>query len=127
MSRRLTVVLLLCTAVLTLAGFLLKAQCIGHYNERRDSHLCSNDIQVLYLVRGMHEHPFPYVHGDLVDHRLVGGALEYPVLTGLFAWVPALAVHDDGGYLRLTALLLTPFTFLTAWLLSLMVRWRALL
>ena len=75
-----------------LSGYLLKAQCIGHYNERRDSHLCSNDIQVLYSVRGMHEHPFPYVNGDLVDGQLTGGALEYPVLTGLFAWVPALFV-----------------------------------
>lgn len=127
MSRRLTVVLLACTAVLTLAGFLLKAQCIGHYNERRDSHLCSNDIQVLYLVRDMRHHPFPYVHGDLVGHELVGGAIEYPVLTGLFAWVPALFVADDGAYLRLTALLLLPFTFLTTWMLGRMVRWRALL
>jgi uncharacterized membrane protein len=126
-ARRLLAVVLGCVAVLTLSGYLLKAQCIGHYDIRRDSHLCSNDIQVLYLARGMHEHPFPYVHGDLVDHRLVGGALEYPVLTGLFAWLPALAVHDDGGYLRLTALLLTPFSFVTAWLLALMVRWRALL
>jgi uncharacterized membrane protein len=126
-TRRLLAVLLGCVAVLTLSGYLLKAQCIGHYNERRDSHLCSNDIQVLYDVRGMHEHPFPYVHGDLVDGQLVGGALEYPVLTGLFAWLPALAVHDDGGYLQLTALLLTPFTFLTVWLLARMVRWRALL
>ena len=127
MPRRLTVVLLGCVAVLTLAGYLLKAQCIGHYNERRDSHLCSNDIQVLYLIRDMQHHPFPYVNGDLVDHQLVGGALEYPVLTGLFAWVPAVFVGDDGDYLRLTALLLVPFTFLTARMLGRMVRWRALL
>ena len=126
-ARRLLAVLLGCVAVLTLSGYLLKAQCIGHYNERRDRDLCSNDIQVLYLVRGMHEHPFPYVHGDLVDGQLVGGALEYPVLTGLFAWFPALVVHDDGGYLQVTALLLSPFSFLTVWLLSKMVRWRALL
>jgi uncharacterized membrane protein len=119
--------LLACTAVLTFAGYLLKAQCIGHYNELRDKNLCSNDIQVLYAIRDMQHHPFPYVHGDLVDHQLVGGALEYPVLTGLFAWVPALYVDDDGGYLQLTALLLTPFTFLTVWMLSRMVRWRALL
>ena len=126
-TRRLLAVLLGCVAVLTLAGYLLKAQCIGDYNEIRDSHLCSNDIQVLYLVRGMHEHPFPYIHGDLVNHQLVGGALEYPVLTGLFAWFPALFVDGDGSYLRLTALLLAPFSFLTAWLLAKMVRWRALL
>jgi uncharacterized membrane protein len=126
-ARRLLAVLLAATALLTLGGYLLKAQCIGHYDTRRDSNLCSNDIQVLYVARGMHEHPFPYVHGDLVGGQLVGGALEYPVLTGLFAWLPALAVHDDGGYLQLTALLLAPFSFLTVWLLSRMVRWRALL
>ncbi len=126
-ARRLLVVLLGCVAVLSLSGYLLKAQCIDHYNERRDSHLCSNDIQVLYSIRGMHEHPFPYVHGDLVDGQLTGGALEYPVLTGVFAWLPALFVDDDGGYLQLTVLLLLPFTFLTVWLLSRMVRWRALI
>jgi uncharacterized membrane protein len=121
------VVLLACVAFMTLSGYLLKAQCIGHYNELRDKNLCSNDIQVLYLIRDMQHHPFPYVHGDLVDHQLVGGALEYPVLTGLFAWFPALYVHDDGQYLRLTALLLAPFSFLTVWMLGRMVRWRALL
>jgi uncharacterized membrane protein len=126
-ARRMLVALLACTAVLTLAGYLLKAQCIGHYNELRDKNLCSNDIQVLYVIRDMQHHPFPYVHGDLVDHQLVGGALEYPVLTGLFAWVPAVFVDDDGGYLRLTALLLAPFSFLTVWMLRRMVRWRALL
>jgi uncharacterized membrane protein len=112
---------------MTLSGYLLKAQCIGHYNELRDSNLCSNDIQVLYALRDMQHHPFPYVHGDLVNHQLVGGALEYPVLTGLFAWFPALYVTDDGGYLQLTALLLAPFTFITVWLLGRMVRWRAML
>lgn len=126
-ARRLLAVVLGLVAVLTLSGYLLKAQCIGDYNQVRDSHLCSNDIQVLYNNRGMAQHPFPYVHGALVDHQLVGGALEYPVLTGLFAWVPALLVHSDGGYLQVTALLLAPFSFLTAWLLFRMVRWRALL
>ena len=114
-------------ALMTFGGYLLKAQCVGHYDERRDRDLCSNDIQVLYLLRDMHHHPFPYVHGDLVDGQLVGGALEYPVLTGLFAWVPALFVDTDGGYLQLTALLLAPFSFLTVWMLGKMVRWRALL
>ncbi len=122
-------------AVMTLLGFLLKDQCVGHYNERRDSRLCSNDIQVLYLVRDMHDHPFPYVHGRFTNvtnadgtttPTLSGGALEYPVLTGLFAWFPALLVSDDGTYLRVTALLLAPFSFLAAFLLGRMVRWRAL-
>jgi uncharacterized membrane protein len=126
-TRRVSLVLLGLVAAMTLGGYLLKAQCIGHYNERRDANLCSNDIQVLYVIRDMQHHPFPYVHGDLADGQLVGGALEYPVLTGLFAWVPAVFVSDDGSYLRLTALLLSPFSFLTVWLLARMVRWRALL
>jgi uncharacterized membrane protein len=124
---RLLALLLACTALLTLAGYLLKAQCIGHYDALRDSNLCSNDIQVLYVWRDMLHHPFPYVNGDLVDHRLVGGALEYPVLTGLFAWFPALFVSNDGDYLRLTALLLLPFTFVTVALLHRMVGARAFL
>ena len=127
MTRGTGLLLMASVAVLTLAGYLLKAQCIGHYNELRDSHLCSNDIQVLYVIRDMVHHPFPYVHGALQDHQLVGGALEYPVLTGLFAWFPALLVHGDGGYLQVTALLLAPFSFLTAWLLGRMVGARAFL
>lgn len=135
-ARRLLAVLLVAVAVMTLAGYLLKAQCVGHYNERRDSNLCSNDIQVLYLVRDLAHHPFPYVHGKLVEQHqadgtvtptLTGGTLEYPVLTGLFAWFTSLFVDDDGSYLRLSALFLAPFSFLTVWLLSRMVRWRALL
>jgi uncharacterized membrane protein len=124
---RLPVLLLACTAVLTMAGFWLKAQCIGHYDALRDSNLCSNDIQVLYQWRDMVHHPFPYVNGDLVNHQLVGGALEYPVLTGLFAWYPALFVSNDGDYLRLTALFLLPFTFATVVLLHRMVGNRAYL
>ncbi len=135
-ARRLLAVVLASVAVFTLSGYLLKAQCIGDYNEIRDSHLCSNDIQVLYLNRHLDRHQFPYLHGGLVTRHyedgtpyddLTGGTLEYPVLTGIFAWFPALFVHGDGGYLQLTALLLAPFSFLTAWLLSRMVRWRALL
>jgi uncharacterized membrane protein len=133
-ARRLLAVLLVCVGVLTLSGYLLKAQCIGadNYNAKRDKDLCSNDIQVLFWNRHLDEHRFPYVHGRLVTRAdgttdLTGGTLEYPVLTGLFAWFPAQFVDSDGGYLRLTALLLAPFSFLTVWLLAKMARWRALL
>ena len=127
-------VLLACVGVLTVCGYLLKAQCAGvdNYNAKRDKDLCSNDIQVLYWNRHLDEHRFPYVHGRFVTDAdgtpdLTGGTLEYPVLTGLFAWFPALFVDSDSGYLALTALLLAPFSFLTVWLLARMVRWRALL
>ena len=125
-ARRVLAVVLTACAVLTLAGFALKAQCIGDYNQARDRLLCSNDIQVLYAGRGMHRHPFPYIHGSLVDGKLRGGAIEYPVLTGLFAWLPALVARNNGSYLQLTALLLAPFSLVTAYLLTTMVRWRAL-
>ena len=126
LGPHLLVVALASCALLTVLGYLLKAQCLPDYNADRDRLLCSNDIQVLYLARGMAEHPFPYIHGDLVNHQLVGGALEYPVLTGLFAWVPALVSSDAGSYLQWTSLLLAPFTLITTVLLTQMVRWRAL-
>lgn len=125
-ARRSLVLVLLSAALLTLGGYLLKAQCIGAYNELRDSNLCSNDIQVLYSARGLAEKQFPYVDGGLVDGQIVGGTLEYPVLTGIAAWLPALVVSDDGAYLTATALLLAPFSFLTAWLLHRMAGLRAL-
>lgn len=125
--RRLLAVVLTACALLTLAGYALKAQCIGDYARVHDKVLCSNDIQVLYVGRGMHERPFPYVHGSLVDGQLRGGAIEYPVLTGIFAWLPALVTHDGDGYLQVTALLLAPFSLVTAYLLTRMVRWRALI
>ena len=99
-------------AILTLLGFALKNQCAESYLELRDKALCSNDIQVLHSNRGLAEHRFPYVNGDFVmvtnpdgstTVELVGGTLEYPVLTGLFAWFPALFVDSEAGYLRLTA------------------------
>jgi uncharacterized membrane protein len=121
------VLVLLSCLLMSLAGYLLKAQCIGHYSEVRDRKLCSNDIQFLYSSRDLVAKQFPYVDGKLVNGRLTGGTLEYPVLTGVFAWFASLFVSDDGRYLQVTALLLTPFSLLTAWLLFGMARWRALL
>jgi len=112
--------LLVAAGVFTVCGYLLKAQCGGvdNYNAKRDKDLCSNDVQVLFWNRHLDQHQFPYVHGKLVtnpdgSYDLTGGTLEYPVLTGLFAWFPALLVDSDSGCLALTALLLAPFTFIT--------------
>jgi uncharacterized membrane protein len=126
-ARRATALVLASCALLTVCGFLLKAQCIGHYNEYRDSRLCSNDIQVLYSVRGLAERHFPYVHGSLEQGQLTEGTIEYPVLTGVAAWVPSLFVRNDGQYLVATAVLLAPFSLLTAWMLARMAGRRALL
>ncbi len=125
--RTLGVVLLACT-LFTGLGFALKAPCLGgNFEANRDRYLCSNDIQVLYQMRDLADLTFPYVQGDLVDGKLRNGAIEYPVLTGLFAWVPALFTTNDTEYFMATAALLAPFSLLTAFLLWQMVRWRALM
>jgi uncharacterized membrane protein len=111
------------------AGYLLKAQCIGHF-DRSYKNLCYNDLQPLYGLRlfsDTGEKVFPYIHGSLVDGQLHNGAIEYPVLTGTFMWASSLPVHDADGWLRFSALLLAPFGVLIAYLLTLMSGRRALM
>lgn len=85
---------------------------------------CYSDVQQLWVGRGVSEHLFPYLNGRLIPStdqppgQLVGGAVEYPVVTGVFMWFAGLFASTDADYLRVTALLLAPFGLLTAWLLS---------
>ena len=115
--------------LLLLGGFLFKAQCTAAegWDGRQYSRLCYNDIQPLYGIREIATRTFPYVDGELTDQELTGGAIEYPVLTGLFMWLAGLVVSDINGYLRITALLLAPFGVVTAYLLARMRGPRALL
>ena len=112
-----------------LGGFLLKAQCTAPegWDGRQYSRLCYNDIQPLYGIREVATNTFPYVDGSLVDGELSGGAIEYPVLTGLFMWAAGLLVSDSNAYLRISAFLLAPFAVATAYLLGRMRGPRALL
>lgn len=55
------------------------------------------------------------------------GAIEYPVLTGVFMWATGLLADDGDTYLRWSALLLAPFGLLAAYLLARMAGWRALM
>lgn len=112
-----------------LGGFLLKAQCTSAegWDGRQYSRLCYNDIQPLYGIREIATRTFPYVDGELTDQELSGGAIEYPVLTGLFMWAAGLLVGDSNAYLRISAFLLAPFGVLTAYLLARMRGPRALL
>ena len=112
-----------------LGGFLLKAQCTAPegWDGRQYSRLCYNDIQPLYGIREVATNTFPYVDGSLVDGELSGGAIEYPVLTGLFMWAAGLLVSDSNAYLRITAFLLAPLAVATAYLLARMRGPRALL
>jgi uncharacterized membrane protein len=128
------------TAAGILLGYLSKAACTGppydvwgisaHLAERKYSELCYSDVQQLWVGRGVHEHLFPYLQGRLLPGdpppgQLVDGAVEYPVVTGVFMWLAGLGASNDGEYLRITALLLAPFGLLTAGLLVRLAGWRA--
>ena len=131
--------LVLLTGVTLLLGYANKARCVGpefdaagrtqpDYQLRVDHDVCYSDIQELWLGRDVDKHVFPYLHGSITpDGKLVGGSVEYPVLTGLLIWAGAYFAHDDGQFLLYSALLMAPFGLLTGWMLGRMARWRALL
>ncbi len=134
----LAAIVLMCGAVLLL-GYANKARCAGpefdaagrsgpDFNVRYDRDVCYSDIQYLWLGRDIDKHVFPYVSGDITaDGALVGGTVEYPVLTGLVIWAGALFADTDAGFLLGSALLMAPFGLLTAWMLGRLSRWRALI
>ncbi|WUI35466.1 hypothetical protein OG804_22270 [Nocardia sp. NBC_00416] len=129
--------MLLCGVTLAVA-FLNKARCAGSpfrsdgrsaaFDSVKDARVCYSDIQFLWLGRDIDQHIFPYVHGGITpDGTLTGGAVEYPVLSGLLMWLGALGAHNDAIFLLHSALLLTPFALLTAWLLTRLAGRAALL
>ena len=42
---------------------------------------------------------------------LTGGAIEYPVLTGVFMWLDALPAHNSTQFMVWTALMLLPVAY----------------
>jgi uncharacterized membrane protein len=115
-------------ALMLAGGFALKSQCLAPWTDYHQySSLCYNDIQPLWALRGVGARVFPYIHGDLVDGRLTDGAIEYPVLTGVFMWVSGASVRDENAYLIRSALLLAPFALLTSYFLADLTKLRALL
>jgi uncharacterized membrane protein len=123
--------------VTLLVGYALKAQCLAPWDGRQFSHLCYNDIQPLYYARSV-ANIVPYIHGTLHNGELRHGAIEYPVLTGVFMYasahlgslipfLPRADASSGNEYLYESALLLAPFGLLIAALLAAMARQRALL
>ncbi|MCE7001023.1 hypothetical protein LZG04_40325 [Saccharothrix sp. S26] len=120
-------------------GFLNKDRCTGpefdqwgrsapDYEKRNKADVCYSDIQHLWIGRDVDRHVFPYVDGGITSQGvLVGGAVEYPVLTGLMIWLGAIPAHDDAAFLLFSALLMAPFGLATGWLLGKLSRWRALI
>ncbi|WP_324192556.1 hypothetical protein [Nocardia transvalensis] len=120
--------LLLCGVTLVFA-YLNKARCAGGpftedgrselFDRVKDSDVCYSDIQFLWLGRDINEHVFPYISGGITpDGTLTGGAVEYPVLSGLLMWLGAAGADNDAAFLLHSALLLAPFALLTAWMLG---------
>ncbi|MFC5996088.1 glycosyltransferase family 87 protein [Pseudonocardia hispaniensis] len=138
-SRLLLAVLVLLTGVTLGLGFANKDRCTGpgfdaagrsvpDYDLRIDRDVCYSDIQHLWLGRDIDQHVFPYVDGDITpEGQLVGGSVEYPVLTGLLIWMGAVGASTDAQFLLGSALLMAPFGLATGWLLGRLSRWRALL
>jgi hypothetical protein len=132
-------VLVLLTGVTLLLGYANKARCTGpeydaagrsgpDFEVRVDRDVCYSDIQFLWLGRDVDKHVFPYVSGSITpEGQLVGGVVEYPVLTGVLIWAGALFADNDGGFLLGSALLMAPFGLFTGWMLGRMTRWRSLL
>lgn len=115
--------------VALIAGFFFKAQCLQPHDGRQlYERLCYSDLPPLYGLRGVAENVFPYVNGALdAGGGLAGGAIEYPVLTGLFMWVTGLPAADVNQFFVVSALLMAPAGLATAYLLARMTGWRALM
>jgi uncharacterized membrane protein len=119
-SRHVVAVVLLVCSVSLLAGFVLKL-CPVDVRE-----LCYSDLTSFFHSRGSHM-PFPYVHGGIQGDRWLPGFMEYPVVTGLFAWVTARPAWSPRSFLAVSAVFLAPLALLVAYLLACMSGPRALL
>jgi len=117
------VVLAACLATL-LAGLVLKLCPVGE--ARSISLLCYSDLKTFFQYRDIATMPFPYVHGGMRDGLLLPGAIEYPVLTGIFAWATAQLAWSPRTYLLVSAPALGGLGLLVAYLLARMTGWRAL-
>jgi uncharacterized membrane protein len=135
------VVVVLLAGVMLFASLASKAPCAGPPYDAQgySTHLansyrllCLTDIQFLWVGRGLDHDEFPYVHGALEPGdgppgALTGGAIEYPVLTGVFMWLAALPADNSTQFLVWTAVLLLPVALAIGWMLARLVGWRALI
>ena len=136
------ITMLLCALTLG-AGYANKVRCVGpsfdslgrstpDYGTRIARDVCYSDIQHLWIGRDIDRHVFPYVNGgyNAATEQLYGGALEYPVLTGIAIYLAAIPSSTDGQFLFWSAVLLAVAGLLTAallaWLAGLRSWWFAL-
>jgi hypothetical protein len=121
--------------LVTVGSYLTKRPCTGPPYDAEGSAAnefhphpwyCGSDIQNLWRDRRIDLHGFPYVDGFLDGGWLHGGAVEYPVLTGLFMWVTGLPADNDGQFMAYTAAVMLPIGLLVGWMLAQLVGWRGL-
>ncbi|MDP9829861.1 hypothetical protein J2S57_005610 [Kineosporia succinea] len=112
--------LLLITGLTLVVAAGLKSYCLTDWDPGHQPKVCYNDIQTLWYQRDMGAHLAPYqgAVNHIIDAsgneviRLGAGQIEYPVVTGVFAWLTALPVNSVNGFWIVTALALTPFALI---------------
>jgi uncharacterized membrane protein len=124
-SRRAIAAVLFAASISLTAGFILKLCPVSE--SRNLSLLCYSDLKLFFETRGIAEMPFPYIHGGLRGNQMIPGFIEYPVLTGIFAWATARPAWSPRSYVAVSAAFLGIFGLLAAYLLARMAQWRALL
>ncbi|WP_049793813.1 glycosyltransferase family 87 protein [Hoyosella subflava] len=136
--RHLPLIAVVLAAFSLLLAYLNKARCAGpvfsefgrseNFDLYKNQLVCYSDIQLLWLGRDIDRHVFPFIEGGITpDGRLFGGTVEYPVLSGVLMWLGAIPSSNDAEFLFYSALLLTPFALLTAWMLAKLGGHRVLL
>jgi glycosyl transferase family 87 len=113
---------LLATGVTLSAALALKAGCLTSWGTGPPPSSCYNDLQTVWSTRDLGAHAFPYQgavtpvyrSGHLWSVELGAGEIEYPLLTGLFAWLTSLPVTGPQGFLLVSAVALTPFALISA-------------
>lgn len=111
---------------LTIGSLLHKLQCAvpGIDFVSATGKACFADTVSLFSSRGLGTHVFPYVQ-PLGENGLPPGSLEYPTLTGVWAWLSALPVDSLHGFLVVTALTFVPVVVVTVVGLALVAGRRA--
>jgi uncharacterized membrane protein len=125
--------------IFALLGFLVKSACfgpkfdkdgatVGLTTTRLTGRLCATDVQVMWDQRHLVEHLFPYLFGSFTPPAtLTGGTVEYPVFSGLFMWVSALAASNGLEFLAITTVLMAiASTVIALVLVNLVGRWALL-
>ena len=116
---------LVASAAMLGAGLLLKLCVAGMAIDVQ--RLCHSDLRMFFEDRGLARMPFPYVHGGLHGTQMLPGSIEYPVLTGVFAWLTARLAWSSSSFVAVSAIFLGCLAILTSHVLARMAGLRALL